>query len=145
MSSSKKFTCKGTLRKAFICLRPRPPPPPLHTVYMYTVYTLTQYTYSHREGGRDLTRQKGRGQHFPKVGRKCRHDWLYLQSINSDKHLHEVPLHVNFLDDNILFWSLYSSLVHAHMYILFRYLFITLYLNVSNCIFGTPNVMVEKI
>ncbi len=25
MSSSKKFTCKGTLRKVFICLRPRTP------------------------------------------------------------------------------------------------------------------------
>ncbi len=50
--SLKKFTCKGTLRQEFICLRPPLPPmtpyPHLHTVYVYTVYR----TYSHRKGGR---------------------------------------------------------------------------------------------
>ncbi len=55
MSSFKKFTCKGTLRQVFLYEAPSPPmsmtpysPPPLHTVYVYTV----RYTYSHREGGR---------------------------------------------------------------------------------------------
>jgi hypothetical protein len=38
----KKLTCEGTLRKVFICLRPRTPAPYLHTVYMYTVYLFTQ-------------------------------------------------------------------------------------------------------
>ena len=36
-------------------------------------------------------------------------DWLYLQSINPDKHLPQVPLQVNFLDDDILLWCLYCE------------------------------------
>ncbi len=48
ISSSKKFICKGTLRQVFICLRPRTsyPPPPLHTVYVYTLrlYLFTIHT-----------------------------------------------------------------------------------------------------
>ncbi len=42
----KKLTCKGTLRQLIIiCLRPRtpnPPPPPIHTKYVYAVYLFTQ-------------------------------------------------------------------------------------------------------
>jgi hypothetical protein len=40
-----KLTYKETLRQVLICLRPRSPnslPPPLHTVYVYTVYLFTQ-------------------------------------------------------------------------------------------------------
>jgi hypothetical protein len=52
ISSSKKMTCKGTLRQVFFCLRPRTPHPP-----PYSLNTCIQYTYSHREGG-------GRGGRF---------------------------------------------------------------------------------
>jgi hypothetical protein len=52
----KKFTCKGTLRQVFICLRPRNPLPPLSG----TLYTCKQYTYSHWEGGDSCTREKVR-------------------------------------------------------------------------------------
>ncbi len=39
MFSSKKITCKGTLRQVFTCQNPIPP---LHTAYVYTVYLFTQ-------------------------------------------------------------------------------------------------------
>ncbi len=41
MSSSKKLTCKGTLRQMFICLIPASPPP----------YTLYAYMYMFTQGG----------------------------------------------------------------------------------------------
>jgi hypothetical protein len=63
-----KLTCKGTLRQVFICLRPRTPYPPL-----YTLYTV-QYTYSHREGGESLTREKVRGATVHKAGSKIPND-----------------------------------------------------------------------
>jgi hypothetical protein len=57
----KKLTCKGTLRHAFICLRPRTPSPspPLYTLQ----YTCVQYTCSHREVGigGDLNQREGEG------------------------------------------------------------------------------------
>jgi hypothetical protein len=75
MSSSKKLTCKGTLRQVFICLRPRTP----YTAYTpiplpYTMYTCKQYStyFLHREGGRrgDWTREKVRGATVHKAGSK---------------------------------------------------------------------------
>jgi hypothetical protein len=39
----KKFTCNGTLRHVVISEAQNPiSPPPLHTVYMYTIYLFTQ-------------------------------------------------------------------------------------------------------
>ncbi len=70
----------------------------LHTVYVYTVYL------SHKEGGGRFEPEKRlEEQQFTKLGRKYQHDWLYLQSINSDKYLLQVPLQVKFLDDEIFF------------------------------------------
>ncbi len=38
MSSSKKFTCKGTLRQVLICLRPKTPYPLLtHCIRVYSM------------------------------------------------------------------------------------------------------------
>jgi hypothetical protein len=77
MSLSKQIGCKGTLRQVFY-LSEAPLPlcdpilPPLH------MYTCTQYTYSHREGGGELTREKVRGVIVHKAGRKYQHDGLYL-------------------------------------------------------------------
>ncbi len=115
----KKWTCKGTLRQVFICLRPppllgfclgwsskfvgsescqiqsvkllqnivskrtQPPPPPPTTLSVLW----------HREGGGgELNQREGyKGQQFTMLGRNYRHDWLYLQSINSDTHLPQSP------------------------------------------------------
>ncbi len=57
----KKFTCKETLRQVFICLRPRTPNPPLHTVYVYIEYLFTQGRgageFNRREGERGNSSQ----------------------------------------------------------------------------------------
>ncbi len=82
----KKLTCKGTLRQVFICLRP----PPLLGFCL---------------GWVEPERRLG-GQQFTKLGRKYQHDWIYLQSINSDKYLSQSPFTVQFLDDDISLWCL---------------------------------------
>ncbi len=111
----KFFSYKEILRQVFICLKPpylsevpsplwpHPPPP-------YILYTCMLCTYSHREGGRggDEPERRLEGQQFTKLGRKYQHDWLYLQSINSDKHLPQSPCTGNFfLYDDFLLWCLY--------------------------------------
>jgi hypothetical protein len=82
----RKLTCNRTLRQVFISLRPSPLlwplTPPLHTVYLDTV------TYSHREGGGELTREKVPGATLHKAGSDCISD---LQSIDSDKHMPQSP------------------------------------------------------
>jgi hypothetical protein len=62
---------------------------PLHTVYVL-------YTYSHREGvegrGRVEPERRLEGQQFTKLGQKYQHIIeMYLQTINSDKNLHQSP------------------------------------------------------
>ncbi len=59
-----------------------PPPPPSHTVCIYC--NLTQ---GRGEGGGSWAREKVRGATVHKAGSKYQNDSLYLQSINSDKHL----------------------------------------------------------
>jgi hypothetical protein len=47
----KKLTCKVTLRRVFICLRPRTPyPPPPYTLYMYIVHTVYLFTQGRGRG-----------------------------------------------------------------------------------------------
>jgi hypothetical protein len=79
MSSSKKIDLllvKGLCGRCFICLRPPPSYdlillPPLHTVYVYTVYLVTQGRVG---GGEELTREKVRAAMLHKAGRKYQHD-----------------------------------------------------------------------
>ncbi len=97
----KKFTCKGTFRQVFICLKP---PPPLQTVYVQVLIHTGK-----GGGGRVELERRLEGQQVTKLGRKYQHDWMYLQSINSDKHLPQSPFTGKFLDDILLlgFYSIY--------------------------------------
>ncbi len=59
---------------------PQPHAPCLHILYFDT-------GKGGREGGRVEPERRLECQQFTKLGRKYQHDWMYLQSINSDKHL----------------------------------------------------------
>ncbi len=85
-------------------LRHRTPcPHPLtHCIRVYL------YTYSHREEGGIEPERKLERQEFTKLGQKYQHDWLYFQSINSDKHLQQRLFTGQFSDDDIFaFLSIY--------------------------------------
>jgi hypothetical protein len=57
-----------------------------------TLCTCTQYTYSHMEGGGGVEpERRGEGQQLKKARSKIQHDGVYLQVINSDKHLPQSP------------------------------------------------------
>ncbi len=43
------------------------------------------------------------------MGRKYHHDWLYLLSMNSDKHLSQSPFIGHIFYDDILLWCLDSE------------------------------------
>ncbi len=61
-------------------------PPPPYTTYSTRVYSILFHT-GKGMGGRVEPERRLERQQFTKLGRKYKHDWLYLQSINSDKHL----------------------------------------------------------
>jgi hypothetical protein len=61
-----------------------PIPSPLYTLCSIRVYSILIHT-GKGVGGRELNQREGEeGKQFTKLGRKYQHDWLYLQSINSD-------------------------------------------------------------
>jgi hypothetical protein len=62
------------------------PPPLTHCILVY-IHT----GKGGGGGGRGEQERWLGGQQFTKLGRKYQHDWLYLQSINSDKHLTQSP------------------------------------------------------
>ncbi len=113
MSSSKNFGLCG-------CFLSDWGPEPHTPLLTNCICTCIQYTYSHRKGerGKSWTREKVRRatvhkagsklptwlnespvywQQFTKLGRKYQHDWMNLQSIDSDmiNTCRKVPLQVN--------------------------------------------------
>ncbi len=91
MSSSKKNSCKGTLRQVFICLSQE-----------------THTTCSHREGGRVEPERRLEG--LRGATRNSSQSRVY----NTNKTVCISSL----LDDDILLWFLFSSLVHVFIYLL---------------------------
>ncbi len=71
VSSSKKFTCKGTLRQVFICLSYTTPP--LHTVYVHVLIQREKGGEGGVEPERRGEGQQGRVQ-ITKLSRKYQHD-----------------------------------------------------------------------
>jgi hypothetical protein len=61
------------------------------------------------KGGGIEQERRLEGQQFTKLGQKYQHDWLYLQSINSDRHLPQSPFIGQFLG-----WR-HSSLVSIYL------------------------------
>jgi hypothetical protein len=75
-------------------------PTPLHTVYVYTVYSIQYTVYSIQYTVYSIVstvystlepERRGEEQQFTKLGQLYQHDRLYLQSINYDKHLPQSP------------------------------------------------------
>ncbi len=79
MSSSGDFAAGIYLYEA-----QKPIPPPPYTVFLYTVYL-----HSHREeGGGKVEPELNSSQSWVE---NTLHDWMYLQSISSNKHLPQSP------------------------------------------------------
>ena len=76
MTSSNNLTWKWTLRPdVYLSADQNPiPPPPSHTVHVYTVYLFTQGREGRGEGGELNQRERQRGQQFTKLGLKYQHD-----------------------------------------------------------------------
>jgi hypothetical protein len=63
-----------------------PSPPLTHSLREHCILIHTG------KGGGEMNQIRLEGQQLTKLGRKYQHDWLYLQSINSYKHLPHVAL-----------------------------------------------------
>ncbi len=81
----KNLICKGGLYLDFTA-RILPVWGPLPCYDPIPPLTHWRCTYSHTDGGGELTREKVRGAIVHKAGQKYQHDWLYLQSISSIEH-----------------------------------------------------------
>jgi hypothetical protein len=109
MSSFKKWPVKGLCGRCLSVWGPLPSydpiPTPLHIVYVYTVYLFPQ-----GGKGESWTREKVRGAIVYNAGSKIP-TWLTESPVFKLWYTPaaKVPLHVNFLDDDILPWYLNSQ------------------------------------
>jgi hypothetical protein len=91
MSSYKKIICKGTLRLVFYLSEA--PSPPMTPFPPYTLYMCILYTYLHRKGGGELTREKVREVTVENTNMTDCITSLYINSANICR---KVLLQVNF-------------------------------------------------
>ncbi len=113
MLSYKKLTCKGTLRPVLICLKPRTPyPPPPHLTHCIRIYSILIHTWKGGGGERVETERRLEGQQFTNLGRKIP---TWLTASPAYKLWLTPSLYRSILlDDDILLWCPYSSLVHEY-------------------------------
>jgi hypothetical protein len=80
------------------------PPPLTHCIRAYCILIHT----GKGGAGRIEPERRLEGQQFPtKEGREYQNDWLYLQSINSDKHMPRSPFTVQFFQMTTFCSSIY--------------------------------------
>ncbi len=109
MSSSEKFTFKGTFRQVFICQRSLPSYDP-HTT-PYTLYTCIQHTYPHREGG------GGANQREVYSSQSWIENTIWLTVYPVYKLCRKDPLEIIFIDDDILLRCPYEMLsCYRHLF-----------------------------
>jgi len=108
-----------------------PTPYPLHTVYVHshTEYLLLQWR---GEWGRDEPERRLEGQQFTKLGRKPKHDRLYLKSINSAKHLPQ-----SHLTGRFFYMPTFCFGVFIHDCVQWS---IQIIINLRTCLKQTPNL-----
>jgi hypothetical protein len=116
MSSSKNWPVKRLSGWCLSVWGPEPHAPPPYT--LYTCIKVYLFTKGKGEVGRVEPERRLDGQQFTKLGRKYKHDWLYLQSINSAIHLpHSSPFTGKFFG----WWHIgllsYSLLVHSRKWL----------------------------
>jgi hypothetical protein len=88
---------------------------PIPSPITHWLYILHFDTGKRGGGGRVEPERRLGGQQFTRLSQKYQqHDWLYLQSINSDKHLPQSPLLVNFFTSYtfLLLFSLCMQLLN---------------------------------
>jgi hypothetical protein len=68
----------------------------------HSMFILVQYFDTGKGGGVEPERRLER-QQFTKLDRKYQFAWLYVLSIDSDKHLSQIPLQVNFFTATFFF------------------------------------------
>ncbi len=115
---SLKLTCRNTFRHSFAFLRTNstglPHPPCIY--HVRTVYTYIRWYKSDRNmGGRgEVNQREVREATVHKMGQNYQHEWMYLQSIKSVKHLPQSRFYRIFKNSRHLgFLCLFRYLVHA--------------------------------
>jgi hypothetical protein len=82
--------CFRSINRHFVSMKPIPGEYDIQRGLKYTEHCTSTQGWGGGSGGVEPKRRL-EGQQFTKLGRKCKHDCLYLRSINTGKHLLQGP------------------------------------------------------